>query len=110
MPNVELIAITDVRAACKDEPDLEQRVRKAMRQAHTFWLSTDDQLRFRAAVAAAVMESPPSEATAIMESLGALQLMAGAMETGDLEAVERHAALSIRLPLLKMWRESANLT
>lgn len=49
-----MIAMTEALAACKDEPDLETRIKKAMIVCKNHWMCTIPDERFKAALAAAL--------------------------------------------------------
>lgn len=113
MQDAELvIAVQIIRPACKGEPDLTERLRKAMKEASTYWASTNDDLRFRAACGAAMLESPPDERERIRETIAAMRKVYSALNAasagasvdivGTLESIGNQEDL---LPLRKMWDE-----
>ena len=57
MDNVMLIAVAEARDACKGEPDIKERFRRAARTTADHWMLTGYEPRFKAALAAAMMES-----------------------------------------------------
>lgn len=97
--------------ACKGEPDLIERIRKAMKSARHHWMVTNESEQFRAAVAAAIMESTGEERERLersAKSLNQLGAMLQALQAGvpvDIEAMEKPADDTI--PLTKMWNEAA---
>lgn len=97
---IAYIAVDDIRPHCAGEPDITERVKKAMRQAHTFWLSTDDTLRFRSALAAAILESPNEEEK---ERIIQSARICGHNPLGALDDCDDEFE---PLPLIGMWRET----
>lgn len=112
--NVLLIAIQDIRPHCQGEPDVTERLKKAMRRAHELWLTTEDDLRFTAALEAAYHESPEKEDKDIIErSVRSLATVGAAMKGVpiDFNAMESMMAAkdgkTIKvLPLMKLWLET----
>lgn len=62
------IAITEARSACKGEPDIIERIKKAMRACHDHWMVTKEAQQFNSALAAAALESEPGEKDRILYS------------------------------------------
>lgn len=97
--------------ACKGEPDLMDRIRKAMNATRNHWMITNENEQFRAAVAAAIMESVGEERERLersAKSLNQLGAMLQALQAGvpvDIDAMEKPADDTI--PLTKMWNEAA---
>jgi hypothetical protein len=52
-----MLAAAEARSSCKGEPNLIERIKKAMRACHNHWMVTDEKDQFRAAIAAAMLES-----------------------------------------------------
>ncbi len=105
---VLMIAVTDIRPACAGESDLTQRLDKAFRQARRFWLSTDENLRFKAAVVAVTMETTDEEEkTQIEWSSRMLYAYARLCGGGSVEELPEPPPEIKLLPLIKMWRETA---
>lgn len=108
---VTSICAMEAREACKGEPDLIERIRKAMKAVRNHWMVTDETQQFRAAVAAAILESTGEERERIERSakeLNRVSAMLSALQAGvpvDVEAMEPAPADVI--PLAKMWREAA---
>lgn len=109
--NVMAIAATEAQHACRGEPDLMERIKKAMKACHGHWMETNPSNQFRAAVAAAMLESEELERDRIERSADALKRANAAiqaMQAGlsvDLE--EALKADEDTIPLMKMWREVA---
>jgi hypothetical protein len=102
------IAVADIRPACAGEPDLIERLRKAMVKAQDFFMSTDDDLRFRGACGAAMLESDEAERERIVKSINVLRALGAAMSG---VAVDFGAELDKMgdeepLPLRKLWIEA----
>jgi hypothetical protein len=107
--NVMAIAATEAQHACRGEPDLMERIKKAMKACHGHWMETNPSNQFRAAVAAAMLESEGLErdrlersAAALKRANAALQAMQAGVDV-DLEAALK--ADDDVIPLAKMWRE-----
>lgn len=106
------IAAQEGRAACKGEPNLDQRVIKAMRACRNHWMVTDEEQQFRAALVAAILESEGEERSRIERSAKALNrigAMLQALQAGvpvDLAAMADEKQDDDLLPLRKMWDES----
>jgi hypothetical protein len=105
------IAAMEAREACKGETDLMERIRKAMKAVRNHWMVTDESQQFRAAIAAAILESSGDERDRIERSakeLNRVSVILSAFKAGvpvDVEAMEPPAERVI--PLTKMWREAA---
>jgi hypothetical protein len=100
---VMMIAITAARMACADEPDLEKRIRKAMREAGNFWLSTDEMLRFKAALAGALLETSDEGERARIIGTSRLINAFDASIAGI--PITWEEVIIDPLPLLAWWRE-----
>lgn len=105
------IAAMEARSACKGEPDLMERIRKAMRACRDHWMETSETGQFRAAVSAAILESEGDERDRIERSAKALSRMNAmlqAMQSGvpvDIEAMAAEKQDEDLIPLMKVWRE-----
>lgn len=106
------IAVADMRPACKDEPDLTERLRKAMKAAQSFWMSTDDDLRFRGACGAAMLESPEDEKQKIVYSVQEMRkvnmMLMAAMSGASVDIAATLDGIDMEkvLPLKKLWDEA----
>jgi hypothetical protein len=113
MVAVMAIAATEARAACKGEPDVIERIKKAMKACRNHWMVTDENEQFRAAVAAALLESNGEEKDRIersAKSLSRVSAMLKAMQAGvpvDIEAMAAEPQESDLIPLNKLWHETA---
>lgn len=98
----------DVRPACRDEPDLIKRIEKAFAKVQDFWMSTDDELRFRGALAAVFVETKDDgQAEHLRRSINALNSL-NALIRGvpvNMEAVLDEMG-DDPLPLMKLWHEA----
>lgn len=112
---VMLMAQGECGAACANEPDLEQRCRKAMRSvAKGYWMLAGDgpreqDMRFRGAIAAVLLDPLTTEEdkTKIKNTLNQLRALS-AMMSGlpmDLEAMVKQQEENPPLPLSAWWRE-----
>lgn len=61
MDNIMMIAAAEARIACKDEPDIKERFRKAARVMHDHWMLQGYEPQFKAALAAAMLESDEAD-------------------------------------------------
>jgi hypothetical protein len=107
-----LIAVSEARNACKGEPDVTERIRKAMRACRGHWMETNEENQFRAAVAAAALESEGEEKDRVERSakaLGRLSAVMNALQAGvpvDLEAMIAEPKDDDLIPLSGLWHES----
>lgn len=94
-----------LRRHCEGEPDVRERIRKAMRRVDELWYTADEDLQFRSAVAAAMLESSAEERTLIGRSVAPLRAIAAAIAgvPVDMEAVLADTGEVI--PLLGLWHE-----
>lgn len=108
-----MIAATEAQDKCRGEPDIIERLRKAMNATKDHWMVTDYEMQFKAALAAAMMESPPDDKARIqrgLERMGRVAAMLRALQVGvavDLDAEATAISEEEPLPLGKMWREIA---
>lgn len=107
------IAVTEARGACKGEPDILERIKKAMRACHGHWMVTNEAEQLNSAIAAAALESDGDEKDRILRSGKAFNdannavaaLMRGVPV--DLEAmVEKMDKSDDILPVRKLWDET----
>ena len=103
------IAVQIIQPACKGEPDLIERIRKAMTEAKDYWASTDDDLRFRGALGAALLETHhPDERRRLEASINAIKNL-NALLSGvpvDVERMTSELDEIEVIPLQKMWQEA----
>lgn len=113
MDGAMLIAVHEARSACKGEPDLMERIRKAMCACRDHWMETNEDKQFRSAVAAAVLESEGDERDRIersARSLNRLGAVLNALQAGvpvDLESMAAEEPQKDIIALSKMWHECA---
>lgn len=113
MSTVAMICAAEAREACKNEPDLMERLRKAMKSARGNWMAPPEAEQFRAAVAAAMLESPEPEKDRIQRSAAALNRidsMMAALAAGvpvDLEKMASEPQDEDLISLRKIWDETA---
>lgn len=106
------IAAFEARSSCAGEPDIIERIKKAMRACHGHWMVTDETQQFRAAIAAALMESAGEEKDRIERSakkLNQLGALLSALQAGvpvDIEAMAAEPEQPDLLPLRKLWDET----
>ena len=106
------IVAADCKEACANEPDLEARIRKAMKPvAKTHWMFASDhqeEVRFKGALAAVLFDpaTTPADKDLITRSMKAAATM-GALLNGvpvDLEqALKDNEGC---LPLIRMWKDA----
>lgn len=105
------ICAMEAREACKGEPDLTKRIEKAMKASRGHWMETNPSNQFRAAVAAAMLESEGLERDRIERSAAALKRANAAIQAMQAGlSVDLEEALKTdddTIPLMKMWREIA---
>lgn len=101
------VAVSDIRDTCEGEPDVVKRLEKAMRKAQHFWMSTDDDLRLRAACGAAMITGPDEDKDRITRSLGAMRALIAMMSgvSVDMER-ETEKAGEDAIPIVKMWQDA----
>lgn len=105
-----LIATTEARTACKGEPDIIERVKKAMRACHHHWMETNESEQLRAAIAGAILESEGEEKDRLERSARALSQLASALSAAqngvpvDWENMELPAEDIV--PFRKLWDET----
>lgn len=114
MSGAMMIAAHEARDACKGEPDVTQRLRKAMGAVKNHWMCVDYQERFKAALAGAMLESPPSERAGIQASFDRMAKLSAALAAAqrgvpvDWEAMLAADDPNIEtIPLQKLWVEIA---
>lgn len=101
------LTTTDAREACKNEADLTERIKKAMRCTASHYMATDEDLCFRAALAGALMESPDEDKARLIRSVGAIRAVSDMLSgrlcaDTALEVLEKAGDV---LPLVKYWNE-----
>lgn len=108
-----MIAAAEARSRCAGEPDITERIKKAMRACHDHWMVTNETEQFRAAVAAAMLESPDeAEKDRIARSSKALnkvEAMLQALQAGvpvDFESMAAEKQDDDILPLRQLWDET----
>src|SRR3954469_14107505 len=109
---IAMIAAAEARSSCAGEPDIIERIKKAMRACHDHWMVTNETEQFRAALAAAIMESPEEEKDRIGRSSKALNkvgAMLQALQAGvpvDFESMAAEKQDDDILPLRQLWNET----
>lgn len=110
MNALESIVAHDAREACRGEPDLIERIKKAMRSAQNHYMVMDENQQFRGALAAAFLESTEDERLKIITSSRALNklntiiIAAQADVRVDIETIETPDPSTI-IPLLGLWHQ-----
>ena len=110
--NLVMIAAKLAEAAARKSGDtFDERCEAAMREARDFWLTTDEDVRFRGAVGGLLLayRDDPEITKRLEDEMASLKAMS-AMLSGvpvDLERAVGRAEESEPLGLLKRWRELA---
>jgi hypothetical protein len=103
-----IIACADAGAACADEPDIMERLRKAMRATKNHWMLHKESDQLRAGVAGAVAVSEGEERERIISSYKALVKLdaaVNAMNEGlTINSAEMEPPADF-IPLMKIWQE-----
>lgn len=89
MDSASIVAI-EARHACKGEPDLMERIKKAMKASRNHWMVLDEKDQFRGAIAGALLESEGEESDRIERSAKALNRIGALIQ-----------AMQAGLPVLK---------
>jgi hypothetical protein len=104
------IAVAEARPACAGEPDIVERVKKAMRVCNNHWMVTAEVHRVNAALAAAALESNEKERDRITRSGSAMNKANNALAAlisgvpVDLEALSAQMPKEDDLlPIMDMW-------
>ncbi len=114
MGNDELtvaIVATECAVACAEEPDLIERIKKAMRPVvHEHWSTTDEDARFRGAVAAAyadplTTEEDKQRITFTLKKMQALNAMLSGVQI-DIDALTAGLDEIEPIPLVSLWKDA----
>lgn len=98
------IGIELAKQAAESKKTLEERLKAAMMVMKSFWLSTNDDLRFKAAVGAVFLLSEVEDKIKIEEEIQALKNL-NAMLTGIPVNIDEIQAPKNPIGLIKMWNE-----
>lgn len=109
-----MLAIVAMEAgiACKGEPDLIKRIKKAMRSARGHWMVLDPEIQLRGALAAALQESEGADRERLETSVERLKkasaliaaLTAGVTVDFDALAEDDPSEDGVEdIPILKLW-------
>lgn len=108
MEQVELAALI-IKPSCANEPDLEERVRKAFKAAQNIWFGNDD-MKFRGAVAAVLVNTTnEDEKKRLTCSYQILSIISDGLRNGviNADALTHQMPKGVELiPLVAMWREA----
>jgi hypothetical protein len=105
---VLMIAVTEAKCAAEKETTLEGRLKAAMNKTKDFWMSTNDDLRFRAAVGAVLLLSDDSDQERIKDEMKQLQTLS-ALLNGVPVNLEEVKPLKNAIGLIKMWGDIKSL-
>lgn len=87
------ICVLDASTEMPKDANLETRFRYAARRAHHFWLSVDDELRFRGAVGALLVSANDEETTMIESTIDGLRKVTAMVSAAQ-------SGLIVGLPIL----------
>ncbi len=87
------------------ETDLKERLARAFEMSQSFWMTTDDDVRFRAAVGAVLLKSSPEEKALITESMKPLRMLAAALSGAEID-LSNIPDMEGLIPLMKMYNEA----
>jgi len=104
----QIIAAEANLANVKEQP-LEDRLRLAMKVGHSFWMSTDEDVRFRGSVAAVLLHCTDDERERLSEELDVLKNFS-ALLSGVAVDLTQIKTPDNPVGLMKMWRESNGAT
>ena len=103
------IVATEAKNACEGEPDLTERIKKAMRAAKDHWMETNEEGQFRGALGGAMLASDDAEQERIKASLRPLQALAAAASGVPVDfsriLPDDDAEIAELIPLQKLWNE-----
>ena len=99
------IAAMSAQAAAEKGDTLEDKLRAAMRETMNFWMTTDEDVRFRGAVGAVLLCCSEEEKTRLEEELMALRSLS-AMTAGVPVDPSRLKVPENPIRLLKLWKEA----
>ena len=103
------IGIDEARMACRNISDLEQRTKAAMSAMKGHWLVTEEPSQFKAAIAAAMLETADDHiANQLAASHRNLSRMSHAMaaSTVGVDVADMHIEDEGNLPILAWWKEA----
>ncbi len=98
------MAAQSAQFAAEKEDTLEDKLRAAMRETMHFWMSTDEDIRFRGAVGAVLLCCSDEEKVRLEEELVALRSIS-AMTAGVPVDPSRLKGPENPIQLLKLWKE-----
>lgn len=108
-----MIVAMEARTACRGEPDLIERIKKAMKASRNHWMVLEEAHQFRGALAGAILESEGEERDRIERSAAALNrtgAMLQALQAGvpvDFKSMAENKPDDDLIPLRKLWDEAA---
>lgn len=110
--NVINIIVTVIRPSCIAEPDVSERLRKAMRAARREdWLTADEDIQLKSAVVAAMLETTDPDEKLLIEdswrSLAALGALIGGVPVDMERASSVFSADRKPIPIFALWQETA---
>ena len=103
------IVATEAKMACENEPDITERIKKAMRAAKDHWMETNEDGQFRGALGGAMLASDDDDKERIKASLLPLQALAAALQGVPVDIgralPDDPDEVAKLLPLRKLWDE-----
>lgn len=106
------IVASDCKDACANEPDLEARIRKAMKPvAETHWMfagSTHEETRFKGALAAVLLDPSTTDEDKwrIEKSMKAAATLGAVLNGVPVDLEQALEDQKDCLPLLRMWQDA----
>ncbi len=100
----QIIAAEAELEAIKEHP-LEDRLRAAMKSGSNFWMSTDDDVRFRGSIAAVMLHCSEGEREQLSEELRALRDLS-ALLSGVPVDIEQIKQPENPIGLVALWRDA----
>ena len=100
-----MIAVTEAEEAAKQEVDLKDKIIAAMKVTEDHWMITDEDLRFKAAIAGAISAClSENSKERIIEEVNALSCLSTMLSGGSVDLSE------IKMPenpigLMKLWMD-----
>ena len=102
--NLLMLVMVEARGAIKPEDSLEDRCRSAMKVSAHHWMVLDQDVQFRAAIAAVYESATDDEQERIKDELDNLRAL-NAMMTGVPVDFDNVKPVENPIGLNKMWRE-----
>ena len=103
----EMVMVQIISAECQSikESDLSERIRQCMRLAYGHWMTTEEEVQFKGALAGAMLLSDEKDTELIVDSLKPLKALSALMSgvPVDMTRVLEDVDLDKVIPLRKLW-------